>query len=429
MIEFNKQEDIISYFSEKTKDENKFQVHSIYISDCIFQFELDLNLLLSSLLYEWPNARYIGFANATYMKKVELMTHNKDEIDILLDFSNSHFLEEVDIHGYMFKRDVNFITCVFEKKTIFQENTFKQYFRLFGSSFNTDVIFAYSELNNIVLFSNDKDIVQFRGNVNFWGAKFKICKFWDFVFEKDVYFNNVIFDGPVFFNRTVFQGKVEFGSVETIGKTEFKENVYFNQAIINEISFTNILFDVYVSFNEATIKKIKVDNVVFNKTALSLSGTTIDNVADEQSARLLKYEAIRASNQYMALELKAKELRLLNKHLPLSLKNLKEKIVLTSNYLSNDYGQDWIRGIIFTIVSWIIFFSLFIIIRDGWGNTFIWSESYYLKEAANYFWILNGMEGFGSKTNWVEFIIFFLGKIFIGYGIYQTISAFRKYGR
>ena len=69
--------------------------------------------------------------------------------------------------------------------------------------------------------------------------------------------------------------------------------------------------------------------------------------------------------------------------------------------------------------------------KDGIGSTFIWLDPIYLKQAISYFWLFNGMEGLDelSSTSWLEIIPFLLGKIFIGYGIYQTISAFRKYGQ
>ncbi len=40
---------------------------------------------------------------------------------------------------------------------------------------------------------------------------------------------------------------------------------------------------------------------------------------------------------------------------------------------------------------------------------------------------MNGLSE--NNTTWAEIIPFIFGKIFIGYGIYQTISAFRKYGK
>lgn len=429
MTEFNNQNEVIAYFSEKVQEEDNTTIHSITISDCTFKFELDLDFLLLDLLSKWINAKVIIFRNVIFYKKVNLITFDKKQIEITLNFRDSLFQEEVDIKGHVFKKGISFEHCTFEKETSFQENSFDQYFRLIGTTFISDVSFGHSKLDRFAFFTNNEDRVLFKGNVNFFGAIIKDGRFWDFVFEKDVYFVNTIFECPVFFNRSVFKGKIEFGSLETIGKTSFNGNIYFDQAVINEISFSNILFDTYIMFNNATISNIKIDNTIFNKGGVSLSGTKIKSVADEQSARTLKIEAAKASNQYIALDLKAKELRLLNKSLPWSSKNLKEKIVLTFNGLSNDYGQNWIRGVLFTLIFGGGFFSSFVMVRDGFGETFIWTNQQYLKEAADFFWIFNGTNGLDNNVSWLVFILFFLGKISIGYGIYQTISAFRKYGK
>jgi len=40
---------------------------------------------------------------------------------------------------------------------------------------------------------------------------------------------------------------------------------------------------------------------------------------------------------------------------------------------------------------------------------------------------LDFMKGF--KPNFLSYLIDSIGRIFIGYGIYQTVQAFRKYGK
>ena len=36
---------------------------------------------------------------------------------------------------------------------------------------------------------------------------------------------------------------------------------------------------------------------------------------------------------------------------------------------------------------------------------------------------------FSESKDWFFYLILFIGRIFIGYGYYQTIQAFRKYGK
>ena len=204
-MEFNNLNEVLSYFSEKTKEEVKLHIHSIMISGCIFKFELDLDMLLSNFLWKWPNAKAIIFIDILFEKKVDLITFDKKEIEITLNFNESLFKDEVNINGHIFKRDVSFVKCTFEKKALFQENLFKQYFRLSGTTFISDVSFGYSELNKTAFFSGNEDRVLFKGDVTFWGAIIRDARFWDFIFEKDVNFVNTMFECPVFFNRSFFK--------------------------------------------------------------------------------------------------------------------------------------------------------------------------------------------------------------------------------
>lgn len=105
------------------------------------------------------------------------------------------------------------------------------------------------------------------------------------------------------------------------------------------------------------------------------------------------------------------------------------------NKYSNNFGISWKRGVCFTITVWVIFFSIFVMLRDGWGCHFIWADSNYLNEAVSYLWLPSGLDKLVLSdsscfiSNWFRILIFILGKILIGYGIYQTISAFRKFGK
>lgn len=112
----------------------------------------------------------------------------------------------------------------------------------------------------------------------------------------------------------------------------------------------------------------------------------------------------------------------------------KESIVLFFNKISNDFGQSWVRGIIFTMAFAYIFYLLINfyglekpIFRFAWsleGFGTAWKE--YLK-------ILNVLN-FNDKLDNFKFTalgetLFFVSKVFVSYGIYQTVSAFRKFGK
>ncbi len=75
------------------------------------------------------------------------------------------------------------------------------------------------------------------------------------------------------------------------------------------------------------------------------------------------------------------------------------------------------------------FICLLIMLRDGIGKTFIWSDENYRKEAINFLWQFSSLDILDNSYSWATILIFIISKILIIYGIYQTIAAFRKYGK
>lgn len=111
----------------------------------------------------------------------------------------------------------------------------------------------------------------------------------------------------------------------------------------------------------------------------------------------------------------------------------KDKLILQLNKLSNDFGTDWSKGILFTLIVTLITFCLII------GSLKIdlelqWSNEGFNNFVKNLFVVHNITEWknlyfFGELIQGWSFLILFIGRIFIGYGYYQTIQAFRKYGK
>lgn len=112
-----------------------------------------------------------------------------------------------------------------------------------------------------------------------------------------------------------------------------------------------------------------------------------------------------------------------------------DKILLFLNKNSNDFGVSWIVGVNFTILVGLITYLpilgylyqnnciSFDLSINGLGNFF-----------QNFGEILNPLKWtnlclFNTEpTGWI-YVWIFIGRIFIGYGYYQTIQAFRKYGK
>jgi len=442
---FNELSDIQS-FLEENEPSRISNNKNIDLRECTFGFNLDINVLLSSLNYKYGNFENLCFRNSIFefpvhlsLKKQTFIYDEKDKyqdciysnskIEFSIDFSNSHFLDKVKFNGIEFQEDIDFRNVVFENEVELSELKFKKYIRLFESTFKSDVHFANLEFNNkSIFFTNLNDRSKFEGNVYFFKVKFEEAKFWDFVFEKDVHFQNTIFNCPIFFNNAKFLGKTTFDSIETMGLTEFQNKVYFDNAVINNIEFNHLAFENAVSFNYAIIKEISINNVYCYKSPLSLVGTKIDKVKDEGTARFLKSEALKSNNAFLITELNAKEMNLHFKQLKWK-DQFFDKLIFLLNKISNNFGQKWERGVLFIFLSWVLSFSLIILLRDGLGKTFIWLDKEYLREAMSYLWQFGSLDVLGKEFSLFDILVFILGKTLIVYGIYQTIAAFRKYGK
>ena len=154
-----------------------------------------------------------------------------------------------------------------------------------------------------------------------------------------------------------------------------------------------------------------------------------------ESFRIIKHTFEKQGNNldkhYLTrLEMKAYSKELWFKY-PL-LKKVPDKLILLLNYLSNNHGQNWIVGVLFTLGVTII---SFIWIIEPIDNGIEFNLSYKnITKTINYnAQLMNitnwSFEAFGISYDKTSYTKLFISKIFITYGYYQTISAFRKFNR
>lgn len=109
-----------------------------------------------------------------------------------------------------------------------------------------------------------------------------------------------------------------------------------------------------------------------------------------------------------------------------------EKINLFLNWSSNNHGQSYIRAFLFIIaVGWLFFYCSILVTEKFYFTTDIsnWAFSNGFKlfiEFLNPIHKFDYIENTELSSAWFYFFDF-LGKTFVGYGIYQFIQAFRKY--
>jgi hypothetical protein len=119
--------------------------------------------------------------------------------------------------------------------------------------------------------------------------------------------------------------------------------------------------------------------------------------------------------------------------------NISDRLILFLNKQSNNYGQDWTRGVVFTLSTGLMFYVGFVLCRDGVAlsfNTpynFILNDNSFWAGFINYIWLPNGFNnligdnGKSISSGFIGTLSFLIGKVLIAYGIYQTIAAFRKF--
>ncbi|WP_461629543.1 pentapeptide repeat-containing protein [Labilibaculum euxinus] len=255
---------------------------------------------------------------------------------------------------------------------------------------------------------------------------------------------------------------------------------------IKRLDFTSVYNDgaIMLEDNQDDIEEITFKSAL-NTGLIEVENTNAKTILDRKTARLLKDSAFKSGNNIDGLNYKAKEMALYRNELTdgnyfreilrlifltivavliiyitrhfysviisylilsaLTCTSLSkwfvnrsifksypigELLLLNLNTISNKNGLSWFRGLTFTLVAWILFYGLFIMSRDGIGDVFFLSIETNREGFINYLWLPSGLKDLfndSKTTSWLSSSIFILGKIAIAYGIYQTITAFRKY--
>lgn len=235
--------------------------------------------------------------------------------------------------------------------------------------------------------------------------------------------------------RKIKNGSFNFDYANILGHIVMQE-LDIDSLQMHNASIIGSLIVQDIKLKELDLKNTSlIGKLVFNPSdTLNIFDSNI--IQNRETAYLLKKGKQEEGDSISASHFKRKELQLYLKDCTSNFNpnKMKECIVLFFNKTSNDFGQSWVRGIIFTMSFAYIFYLLINfyglekpIFRFAWsleGFGIAWKE--YLK-------ILNVLN-FNDKLDNFKFTplgdtLFFVSKIFVSYGIYQTVSAFRKFGK
>jgi hypothetical protein len=204
-----------------------------------------------------------------------------------------------------------------------------------------------------------------------------------------------------------------------------KDVTFEKKAIFDGLKLENFIlldntFEASSSFNYLESKNANFKNNIFSKSA-TFEYANIDN-ADRDTFRTIKAELLKTNNYLDAYKFQAKELDEYHKNMRHS---FNDSIVLFFNKISNNFGQAWLWGIAFTLYFSILFFSIYIISLKKFVS--------YNEIIKNYFKFLivthdqDFMKSYEPET--LSYAIDSIARIFISYGIVQTVQAFRKHSK
>ena len=229
---------------------------------------------------------------------------------------------------------------------------------------------------------------------------------------------------------------------------------YFLVGFANSADFSDIVVTGQLFLYLETAKQLNFKNAVVGDNFNFSPHINENLLSDRQTVQKFKHVSIKQHNTISAMRYKAREMILYKDELQRDIVNtmkrffshapseknhpqrlsfkIGEWILLSLNRLSNCYGLSWMRGVCFTLCVWILFFTLTLYAEGVKGDELLWFlHGPRLQQSLDYFWLFNLTAGLNRNADLTVGVLipFLTGKVFIGYGIYQTIYAFRKHGK
>lgn len=228
--------------------------------------------------------------------------------------------------------------------------------------------------------------------------------------QKELYLENI--DHPAFFQI----------SNSSLGKTEFINSdlklwgfTYRDSKITEVFISGGTLPDTVIAHNETNpVKILEQQKSFFDQLKKVFEG-------QGDIVRGTKYHAKASAIQMKILW---------------SQKNIAELLVYVFNWLSNKHGESWLRGFCFIVVIAGLFFWGYnwAIVPDkydfvGWSNVFQWESWRFLADYVKFIDVTHKFNFMVENPNPRAIVVDFVARIFIVYGIYQMVAAFRKHGK
>ncbi|MCH8534854.1 MAG: hypothetical protein LAT51_07290 [Flavobacteriaceae bacterium] len=430
----------------KEEFENRFDIGAGYgvskpniFNNRIFDFKVVIK----------PTHRDLKFNNCLFKKKV-LFKKGFHTVKVQSKQNEvEDFFENSDIKTNEFDINVTFENkCVFDKELNFKNIVFSGKVRIHDCNLN---------------------------KINFYNTSFNdLADFWNTEFKKPVIFHKTDFNSTAVFSMTTFKKNVLFtysllAGKSIFAKTEFKKGLDLSQAVISgelqlfDIHFEDEMFDTeYFKKSEKSLYRdaidsgktcieydnekndciktkklnIPIENKVHTFQILRKAFEDVGNYNDSTKMRRVEKSTLRLLNQQLSKEKKKSDSRIWYARFCnwiLSGFNVTYRDVFTNDGLilllnrwSNNYRTNFWRGVFFTIIVASLFLTATLLFDQNTSFTLNPSK-FQWKSLIIFLNPLHDIKDIIPDPNIGSYIFDYLGRIFVGYGIYQTVQAFRKF--
>lgn len=424
------------------------------------------NLLDETLRLEFESCTFncnVNFSNCTF---IELSFKNTEKIDSLNLGSNSpknkiysfQFSNDSKTEKLKLTTDFNIRNIVFEIFSFQNITHVEGRFIFLGNRLGENT----KQINDIISFQNSTISNMLFGTNSFFkftsfrraefkftpkelkpaGSAYEFPGFYKNTFNK-VSFSGSNFDGRFQFENCDFLGTAIFEECKNLSTShlklkscKFEKYSLFDNSKFDKIEILHSKFLEKASFENFETNHFKIHQVTFSEVAyfddLNKNNNGVIENWDRKTLRAIKRELVNSHNQIDYLRFKAYELIAYKKEVDQYKLNWKDSLILYFNEDSNYFGLDWTKGIRFIFQWSLIFYLLYIISYSASIDDFNCIPR--IEDlATNYLKFTNPLSFLdtpleNSEDYFLPLLFISLSKIFVSYGIYQTIQAFRKFG-
>lgn len=335
-----------------------------------------------------------------------------------LSFLNSKFQNELKFTNSIFWKESNLIfdSCTMESRVFMNDCEFNSRLKFSNTVCKENTFFNGSTFNNKTIFDN----ITFEKLVEFHRVNF----YHNLSFFKTNFFDRAIFSEATFHSPVKFiYNRVESNSFISFINARFLKNLDLSRSNLHceinfwgaEIKYSQLETNQLQFYSELTNSKLKSE--IKEEVLKSL----------RETYRLIKNEYLKSGDSINASDFRKKEMLVFKKEK----KKFSESLILWLNFLSNNLGSNWLVGIAFTlIISLVSHFSILLILFKN--NDITYDIGYSGEWIKNFIQTVNitnwKINYYNSDNGWI-YLPLFIGRIFIAYGFYQTVVAFRKFSR